>query len=159
MLLRGAGRIVEALSKRVPRRSLMRIKRAAFAVQHARGSIAAAPRLGEDLMNINGGRAGRNVQSPDARRAPIESGFARAAPRGTRFANATNRRDDAMHDATTARNADASNSPDDVPEEPIPAIQQLLDNPFLLLFLGIAMPTVLYIVWGVMEIVGIPVAK
>ena len=29
----------------------------------------------------------------------------------------------------------------------------------LLLFLGIAMPTVLYIVWGVMEIVGIPVAK
>jgi hypothetical protein len=51
------------------------------------------------------------------------------------------------------------NLDDDVAEEPIPAIQQLLDNPFLLLFLGIAMPTVLYIVWGVMEIVGIPVAK
>ena len=48
---------------------------------------------------------------------------------------------------------------DDVTDEPIPAMQQLLDNPFLLLFLGIAMPTVLYIVWGVMEIVGIPVAK
>jgi hypothetical protein len=48
---------------------------------------------------------------------------------------------------------------DDVPEEPIPAMQQLLDNPFLLLFLGLAMPTVLYIIWGVMEIVGIPVAK
>ena len=48
----------------------------------------------------------------------------------------------------------------DLPEdEPIPAMQQLLDNPFLLLFIGIAMPTVLYIVWGVMEIVGIPVAK
>ena len=44
-------------------------------------------------------------------------------------------------------------------EEPIPVMQQLLDNPFLLLFLGIAMPTVLYIVWGVMEIVGIPIAK
>ena len=38
-------------------------------------------------------------------------------------------------------------------------VQQLLDNPFLLLFLGIAMPTVLYIVWGVMEIVGIPITK
>ena len=48
---------------------------------------------------------------------------------------------------------------DDVPDEPVPAMQQLLDNPFLLLFLGIAMPTVLYIVWGVMEIVGVPVAK
>src|SRR5262245_61526496 len=44
---------------------------------------------------------------------------------------------------------------DDVPDEPIPMIQQLLDNPFLLLFFGISVPTVLYIVWGVMEIVGI----
>ena len=48
---------------------------------------------------------------------------------------------------------------DEIPDEPIPAMQQLLDNPFLLLFIGIAMPTVLYIVWGVMEIVGIPIAK
>jgi hypothetical protein len=51
------------------------------------------------------------------------------------------------------------NPNDDVYEEPIPVMQQLLDNPFLLLFIGIAMPTVLYIVWGVMEIVGIPIAK
>ena len=48
---------------------------------------------------------------------------------------------------------------DDVTDEPVPAMQQLIDNPFLLLFIGIAMPTVLYIIWGVMEIVGIPVAK
>jgi hypothetical protein len=48
---------------------------------------------------------------------------------------------------------------DEVPEEPVPAMQQLLDNPFLLLFLGIAMPTVLYIVWGVMEILSIPIAN
>ena len=47
----------------------------------------------------------------------------------------------------------------DLDDEPVPAMQQILDNPFLLLFVGIAMPTVLYIVWGVMEIVGIPVAK
>ena len=44
-------------------------------------------------------------------------------------------------------------------EEPIPAMQHLIDNPFLLLFIGIAMPTVLYIVWGVMEIVSLPIAK
>jgi hypothetical protein len=54
---------------------------------------------------------------------------------------------------------DSERSEADVSDEPIPAMQQLLDNPFLLLFLGITMPTVLYIVWGVMEIVGIPVAK
>jgi hypothetical protein len=44
-------------------------------------------------------------------------------------------------------------------DEPVPVMQQILDNPFLLLFAGVAVPTVLYIVWGVMEIVGIPVAK
>jgi hypothetical protein len=43
-------------------------------------------------------------------------------------------------------------------EEKIPAMQLILDNPFLLLFIGVAMPTVLYIVWGVMEIVGIPIS-
>lgn len=54
----------------------------------------------------------------------------------------------------------AAPGPDDeVQDEPIPMMQQLIDNPFLLLFLGVAMPTVLYIVWGVMEIVGIPIAK
>jgi hypothetical protein len=55
------------------------------------------------------------------------------------------------------------NAPDrslpELDDEPVPAMQQILDNPFLLLFIGIAMPTVLYIVWGVMEIVGIPIAK
>ncbi|HEX6634965.1 MAG TPA: hypothetical protein VF038_13425 [Usitatibacter sp.] len=58
-------------------------------------------------------------------------------------------------DAAPAR-AGAEALPDD---EPVPAMQQLLENPFLLLFIGVAMPTVLYIVWGVMEIVNIPVAK
>lgn len=33
-------------------------------------------------------------------------------------------------------------------EERIPPMQQILDNPFLLLFLGVALPTVLYILWG-----------
>jgi len=43
--------------------------------------------------------------------------------------------------------------------ERIPAMQRLLDNPFLLLFLGVVMPTVLYVIWGVMEIISIPIAK
>ncbi len=44
-------------------------------------------------------------------------------------------------------------------DEPIPFMQQVLDNPFLLLFLGITVPTVLYIVWGVMEVIAIPMAS
>ena len=45
--------------------------------------------------------------------------------------------------------------PDD---EQIPFMQRLLDNPFLLLFLGVAVPTVFYIIWGIMEITQIPIA-
>ncbi len=56
-------------------------------------------------------------------------------------------------------NATETHPMDEVPDEPVPVMQQLLDNPFLLLFLGIAMPTVLYIIWGVMEIVSLPIAK
>ncbi len=41
----------------------------------------------------------------------------------------------------------------------IPVMQRILDSPFLLLFLGIAIPTVLYLIWGIMEIVTIPIAK
>ena len=62
--------------------------------------------------------------------------------------------------ATTIQNNDRRVDEDEeVPEEPVPAMQLLLDNPFLLLFIGVAMPTVLYIVWGVMEIVSVPIAK
>lgn len=43
--------------------------------------------------------------------------------------------------------------------EPIPFMQRLLDNPLLLLFLGVAMPTLLYTLWGVMEVVSVPLAK
>jgi hypothetical protein len=38
-------------------------------------------------------------------------------------------------------------------------MQRVLDNPFLLLFLGIVVPTVFYILWGVMEIVTIPISN
>ena len=43
-------------------------------------------------------------------------------------------------------------------DEPIPLMQRVLDNPFLLLFLGVAVPTVFYIVWGIIEITQIPIA-
>ena len=43
--------------------------------------------------------------------------------------------------------------------EPIPTMQKILDNPFLLLFLGVVMPTVFYLIWGIMEIISIPIAK
>ncbi|MBX3691708.1 hypothetical protein [Dokdonella sp.] len=43
--------------------------------------------------------------------------------------------------------------------EPIPFMQRLLDNPFLLLFIGVLFPTVLYILWGVIDILTIPLAK
>ncbi len=48
---------------------------------------------------------------------------------------------------------------EEMPDEPVPAMQQVLDNPFLLLFLGVVVPTVFYVVWGVMEIVSLPIAK
>ena len=44
-------------------------------------------------------------------------------------------------------------------DENVPVMQRVLDNPFLLLFLGVTMPTVFYILWGIMEIVTIPLAK
>ena len=43
--------------------------------------------------------------------------------------------------------------------ERIPMMQRILDNPFLLLFLGVTIPTVLYIIWGVMEVASVPLAK
>ena len=38
----------------------------------------------------------------------------------------------------------------------VPMMQKLLDNPFLLLFLGVASPALIYLVWGIMEIVTLP---
>jgi hypothetical protein len=38
-------------------------------------------------------------------------------------------------------------------------MQRILENPFLLLFIGVVVPAVFYIIWGVMEIVTIPIAR
>ena len=42
---------------------------------------------------------------------------------------------------------------------PIPFMQRVLDNPFLLLFLGVTVPTVFYILWGLIELTHMPSAK
>lgn len=44
-------------------------------------------------------------------------------------------------------------------EEPVPFMQRFLDNHFLLLILGVAIPAVLYVVWGIIEVAQIPLAK
>ena len=43
--------------------------------------------------------------------------------------------------------------------ERVPVMQRILDNPFILLFIGVVFPTVFYIVWGVMELISIPLSK
>lgn len=50
-------------------------------------------------------------------------------------------------------------SHDEDPDAPVPLIQQLLDNPFLLLFIGVMVPMLVYVVWGMVDILTIPVAK
>lgn len=42
--------------------------------------------------------------------------------------------------------------------EKIPLMQQLLDNPFLLLFLGVMIPMIVYTLWGVIDILTVPLA-
>lgn len=49
--------------------------------------------------------------------------------------------------------------PESASAERMPTMQRILDNPFLLLFLGVTLPTVLYLIWGVMEVASIPLAK
>ena len=44
-------------------------------------------------------------------------------------------------------------------KDQVPLIQRVLDNPFILLFLGVAFPSVLYLIWGIMEIVTIPIGN
>lgn len=43
--------------------------------------------------------------------------------------------------------------------ERLPAMQRILDNPFILLFIGVLFPAVFYIIWGIVEIVNIPIAQ
>ena len=53
----------------------------------------------------------------------------------------------------------ASSHAVDDPNEPVPLMQQLLDNPFLLLFIGVMVPMIVYSLWGVIDILTVPMAK
>lgn len=57
------------------------------------------------------------------------------------------------------KGGDAAPSDQGTEDERIPFMQQLLDNPFLLLFLGVATPAALYLIWGIIEIANIPIAN
>lgn len=59
----------------------------------------------------------------------------------------------------THKDASPPGGPSESAEERIPAMQSLLDNPFLLLFIGVAVPAVLYTIWGVMEVAQIPIGQ
>ncbi len=52
-----------------------------------------------------------------------------------------------------------SNSVESKEEEQVPVMQRILDNPFLLLFIGVVVPTVSYTIWGIMEVAQLPIAK
>ncbi|MBF0623217.1 MAG: hypothetical protein HQL82_00225 [Magnetococcales bacterium] len=43
-------------------------------------------------------------------------------------------------------------------QDEVPFMQKLLDNPFQLLALGLITPTIFYLIWGLAEVVGIPMA-
>ncbi len=43
--------------------------------------------------------------------------------------------------------------------DPVPWMQRLMDNPFLLLFLGVLIPMLLYNLWGVIDILTVPAGK
>ena len=50
-------------------------------------------------------------------------------------------------------------TPDTQQQERVPIMQRIIDNPFLLLFIGVVFTTVLYVLWGIMELVTIPIAN
>jgi hypothetical protein len=67
-----------------------------------------------------------------------------------------------MFDPTRVGNtkeSPVSTPADNDANEPVPWMQQLLDNPFLLLFLGVLIPMLVYTLWGVIDILTIPAAK
>jgi hypothetical protein len=55
--------------------------------------------------------------------------------------------------------SESPSAPESTESQRIPAMQRLLDNPFLLLFIGVTVPAVFYLLWGVMELTQIPLGK
>ncbi len=64
-----------------------------------------------------------------------------------------------IHRALQRANVEGKNMANNNEDDDVPFMQKLLDNTFLLLFLGVASPTVIYILWGVVDIMSVPLAK
>ncbi len=64
-----------------------------------------------------------------------------------------------MSESESDTNTSTGDGDGEVLEAQVPAMQRVLDNPFLLLFLGVTIPAVLYIIWGVMEVASVPIAS
>lgn len=54
---------------------------------------------------------------------------------------------------------ETGSGPGSADDEPLPFMQRLLDNHWALLVLGVAIPAVLYVIWGVMEVAQIPISQ
>lgn len=63
-----------------------------------------------------------------------------------------------MSEPGSTQGQDQGQDQGDRPER-LPFMQRLLDNHFLLLFLGVIIPAVFYLMWGLMEVANIPIAK
>ncbi len=64
-----------------------------------------------------------------------------------------------MHENRINSSPETGAGPGGPDDEPVPFMQRLLDNHWLLLILGVTIPTVLYLIWGVMEVAQIPLAQ
>lgn len=42
-------------------------------------------------------------------------------------------------------------------QEPIPFWQAVIDDTSLLIVIGLVVPTILYTIWGIMELVSVPI--
>lgn len=42
-------------------------------------------------------------------------------------------------------------------QEPIPFWQAVIDDTSLLILIGLVVPTILYTIWGIMELVSVPI--
>ncbi len=52
--------------------------------------------------------------------------------------------------------AEENKAQEEMEEEPIPAWQSFFDSIGILFFLGVAIPTLVFTVWGLMEIANVP---
>jgi hypothetical protein len=68
-------------------------------------------------------------------------------------------RSQARQSRHVVREIPMSQPEEDGTEASIPFMQRLLDNPFLLLFIGVLVPMLVYTLWGVIDILTIPAAK